>query len=100
MARARTGSGKTLAYILPALHGLAAAGPRAAAAGWQVLVLVPTRELVEQARAGGGGGEGRFWAAGAGSGGRQAREAPPRASRTLLAPPQPPPPPFISLLGL
>lgn len=46
MARARTGSGKTLAYLLPALHRVLAGGK--GRAGWQALVLVPTRELCEQ----------------------------------------------------
>ena len=52
VARARTGSGKTLAFLLPAFHAVArlsAAGdPRAAAAPWRALALVPTRELAEQ----------------------------------------------------
>jgi len=65
LARARTGTGKTLAYLLPALHAIAAAAAaagaggaggggganaaaRSLAAGWQALILVPTRELVEQ----------------------------------------------------
>lgn len=48
MARARTGSGKTLAYLLPALHRVLSAGK--GHAGWQALVLVPTRELCEQMR--------------------------------------------------
>src|SRR5687768_870786 len=47
VARARTGSGKTLAYLLPALHTILAGGD--AKSGWRVLVLVPTRELCEQA---------------------------------------------------
>lgn len=46
MARARTGSGKTLAYLLPALHRVLTGGK--GRAGWQALVLVPTRELCEQ----------------------------------------------------
>ena len=46
--RARTGSGKTLAYLLPAMqHLLATASPLAP---FQAVVLVPTSELVEQAR--------------------------------------------------
>ena len=48
LARARTGTGKTLAYLLPLLHEVAALPPRAQAAGFAALVLVPTRELVEQ----------------------------------------------------
>mmetsp|Transcript_21210 Transcript_21210/g.63839 ORF Transcript_21210/g.63839 Transcript_21210/m.63839 type:complete len:639 (-) Transcript_21210:2475-4391(-) len=48
VARARTGSGKTLAYLLPALQALLT-GNRGRA-GWQALVLVPTRELCEQVR--------------------------------------------------
>ena len=48
VARARTGSGKTLAYLLPALHRLLALdGERER---FQAVVLVPTSELVEQAR--------------------------------------------------
>ena len=46
VARARTGSGKTLAYLLPALHKILTGGQ--GRAGWQALVLVPTRELCEQ----------------------------------------------------
>ena len=46
VARARTGSGKTLAYLLPALHRVLSASK--GRAGWQALVLVPTRELCEQ----------------------------------------------------
>ena len=46
VAQARTGTGKTLAYVLPALHRILA-GPHGLA-GWQALVLVPTRELCEQ----------------------------------------------------
>jgi ATP-dependent RNA helicase DDX56/DBP9 len=49
VARARTGSGKTLAYLLPALHRILSSGK--GRAGWQALVLVPTRELCEQVRA-------------------------------------------------
>ncbi len=47
VARARTGSGKTLAYLLPALQAILTGGK--GRAGWQALVLVPTRELCEQA---------------------------------------------------
>ncbi len=50
VARARTGSGKTLAYLLPALHKVLAAPRDRARAGWQALVLVPTRELCAQVR--------------------------------------------------
>ena len=50
MARARTGSGKTLAYLLPALHKVLAVPKEKQRAGWQALVLVPTRELCEQVR--------------------------------------------------
>ena len=46
VARARTGSGKTLAYLLPAFHRILSSGK--GRAGWQALVLVPTRELCEQ----------------------------------------------------
>lgn len=46
VARARTGSGKTLAYLLPALQKIITGGD--GRSGWQVLVLVPTRELCEQ----------------------------------------------------
>ena len=48
VARARTGSGKTLAYLLPALQAVLTSGR--GRAGWQALVLVPTRELCEQVR--------------------------------------------------
>lgn len=46
VAQARTGTGKTLAYVLPALHRIVAGSN--GSAGWQALVLVPTRELCEQ----------------------------------------------------
>jgi primosomal protein N' len=46
VARARTGSGKTLAYLLPALQAVLAGGK--GRAGWQALILVPSRELCEQ----------------------------------------------------
>lgn len=46
VAQARTGTGKTLAYVLPALHRILAGSN--GSAGWQALVLVPTRELCEQ----------------------------------------------------
>lgn len=46
VARARTGSGKTLAYLLPALQAVLTGGK--GRAGWQALVLVPSRELCEQ----------------------------------------------------
>ena len=46
VARARTGSGKTLAYLLPAMHKILTGGK--GKAGWQAVVLVPTRELCEQ----------------------------------------------------
>lgn len=48
VAHARTGSGKTLAYLLPALQAILTGGK--GRAGWQALVLVPSRELCEQAR--------------------------------------------------
>lgn len=48
VARARTGSGKTMAYLLPALHKLL--GSANTSASFQVIVLVPTRELCEQVR--------------------------------------------------
>lgn len=48
VARAHTGSGKTLAYVLPALHKLLALPPERQSMPWQVLILVPTRELSEQ----------------------------------------------------
>ena len=47
VAQARTGTGKTLAYVLPALHRILAGSQ--GLAGWQALILVPTRELCEQA---------------------------------------------------
>ena len=46
VARARTGSGKTLAYLLPAFHRILASGK--GLAGWQALILVPTKELCDQ----------------------------------------------------
>jgi ATP-dependent RNA helicase DDX56/DBP9 len=46
LARARTGSGKTLAYLLPALHRVITS--QSPMSPWQVLVLVPTRELCDQ----------------------------------------------------
>lgn len=50
VARARTGSGKTLAYLLPALQAVLTGGKGRGKgrAGWQALVLVPSRELCEQ----------------------------------------------------
>lgn len=48
VAQARTGTGKTLAYVLPALHRILAGSH--GSAGWQALVLVPTRELCEQVK--------------------------------------------------
>ena len=47
IARARTGSGKTMAYILPTLHMLLGGGDVDTA--FQAVILVPTRELCEQA---------------------------------------------------
>ncbi|GAX72585.1 hypothetical protein CEUSTIGMA_g41.t1 [Chlamydomonas eustigma] len=47
IARARTGSGKTLAYLLPALHRVLACDADSRAS-FNVIVLVPTRELCEQ----------------------------------------------------
>lgn len=46
IAQARTGSGKTLAYLVPALQRLLEADK--GRIGWQVLVLVPTKELCGQ----------------------------------------------------
>lgn len=46
VARARTGSGKTLAYLLPALQRIVTG--KNSRQPWQVLVLVPTRELCDQ----------------------------------------------------
>uniref|UniRef100_A0A383WG42 RNA helicase n=1 Tax=Tetradesmus obliquus TaxID=3088 RepID=A0A383WG42_TETOB len=46
VARARTGSGKTLAYLLPALQRIVTS--KSSRQPWQVLVLVPTRELCDQ----------------------------------------------------
>jgi hypothetical protein len=46
VSRARTGSGKTLAYLLPSLHRILTGD--LGKAGWQALILVPTRELCEQ----------------------------------------------------
>ena len=48
VAQARTGTGKTLAYVLPALPRILAGSN--GSAGWQALVLVPTRELCEQVK--------------------------------------------------
>lgn len=48
VAQARTGTGKTLAYVLPALHRILAGS--SGSAGWQALILVPTRELCEQVK--------------------------------------------------
>lgn len=60
VARARTGSGKTLSYLLPALQRIVVGGGSSGNSGsgssssvnsrapWQVVVLVPTRELCEQ----------------------------------------------------
>lgn len=49
---AQTGSGKTLAYLLPVIHALKAregeAGMERRGKRPKVLVLVPTKELVEQ----------------------------------------------------
>ena len=50
VAQAPTGSGKTAAYLLPALHRCLTSAP-AAAPGPRALVLVPTPELCQQARA-------------------------------------------------
>jgi len=46
VARARTGSGKTLAYLLPALQRIVKSSN--SRQPWQVVVLVPTRELCDQ----------------------------------------------------
>ena len=51
VAQARTGSGKTLAYILPALQRLLELPQAQQRLPWQTLILVPTRELCEQASA-------------------------------------------------
>jgi ATP-dependent RNA helicase DDX56/DBP9 len=48
VARARTGSGKTMAYLLPALQKILTGDQ--GRAGWQALILVPTKELCEQVR--------------------------------------------------
>ena len=48
VAQARTGTGKTLAYVLPALHRIVTGSN--GSAGWQALILVPTRELCEQVK--------------------------------------------------
>jgi len=50
IAQASTGSGKTAAYLLPCLHRLLTSSPEVAP-GPRALVLVPTRELCQQARA-------------------------------------------------
>jgi superfamily II DNA/RNA helicase len=49
VAQAATGSGKTAAYLLPLLHRLLTTLPEAAPPP-RALVLVPTRELCQQAR--------------------------------------------------
>lgn len=49
-AQAATGSGKTAAYLLPAMHRLLTTPPPPGVPGPRVLVLVPTRELCQQAR--------------------------------------------------
>jgi ATP-dependent RNA helicase DDX56/DBP9 len=46
VARARTGSGKTLAYLMPALQRIVTG--KSSRQPWQVLILVPTRELCDQ----------------------------------------------------
>ena len=98
MARARTGTGKTLAYLLPALHACGSATGRAAAAPWRALILVPTRELVEQvcdageATAAAAGVHARFSglapAAGAGGAAASPRECvPARCGQVVVATP-------------
>jgi len=46
VAKAKTGTGKTLGFLLPALHTVLSAKPRAGSV--QILVLSPTRELAMQ----------------------------------------------------
>ena len=46
VAQAKTGSGKTIAYLVPALQRLLEVDK--GRVGWQVLILVPTKELCEQ----------------------------------------------------
>ena len=99
VARARTGTGKTLAYLLPALHACGRAAGRAAASPWRALILVPTRELVEQvcdageAAAAAAGVHARFSglapAAGAGGGvsASQRECAPARCGQVVVATP-------------
>lgn len=48
MVHARTGSGKTLAYLVPAIHRILQSDK--GRAGWQAIILVPTRELCEQVK--------------------------------------------------
>jgi len=56
VAVAKTGSGKTVGFLLPALLRIAERGPQPARSGWvgpqparpSILVLAPTRELVQQ----------------------------------------------------
>lgn len=54
LVASQTGSGKTLAYLLPVIHRMrreeAASGTRARAKRPRVLIVGPTRELVEQVR--------------------------------------------------
>ena len=49
--QAETGSGKTAAYLLPLLNALLTAPATGSGAQPRSLVLVPTRELCQQARA-------------------------------------------------
>lgn len=46
VAQAKTGSGKTIAYLVPALQRILEMDK--GRVGWQVLILVPTKELCEQ----------------------------------------------------
>ncbi|KAI4385273.1 hypothetical protein MLD38_003320 [Melastoma candidum] len=50
VARAKTGSGKTFANLLPVLQKLFAESGSTSRDGMRVLVLVPTRELCQQAK--------------------------------------------------
>lgn len=50
VAHARTGSGKTLAYLVPAIHRILQSDKKVGRAGWQAVILVPTRELCEQVK--------------------------------------------------
>ncbi|KAI1005612.1 ATP-dependent RNA helicase [Podosphaera aphanis] len=49
LARAKTGSGKTAAYLLPIIHSILKRKQTSSSSSISTLILVPTRELAEQA---------------------------------------------------